>query len=130
MVNADVLSARADAEIPQYLNESGWTAGGRLVGCTQPRRVAAVTVATRVAEEMGVELGTRVGYCVHLDQRVDASTRVCYMTDGHLVRELLGDPLLSRYSVIMLDEAHERGLQTDVRACAHARAVVHAAGAG
>lgn len=103
-------------EIPQYLHEAGWAAKGRVVGCTQPRRVAATTVARRVAEEMHVKLGVEVGYVIRFEDCTDPSgkTRIKYMTDGMLFRETLMDPLLSKYSVIMLDEAHERSLYTDI----------------
>ena len=102
-------------QIPQYLHESGWTADGRVVACTQPRRVAATSVARRVADEMGVSLGSVVGYAVRFDDMFDAhQTRLKYMTDGRLVRELMADPLLSQYSVVMVDEAHERSTTTDV----------------
>lgn len=102
-------------QIPQYLVEAGWAAGGRLVAVTEPRRVAAITVAKRVAEECGSLLGDKVGYAVRFDDRCDPSaTRLKYLTDGLLIREMMSDPLLSRYSVVMLDEAHERSLCTDV----------------
>ena len=98
-------------QIPQYLFEAGWADGGRVVACTQPRRVAAQTVAARVAEEMGVQLGKECGYTIRFDNTADpVRTRVKFMTDGILLREMMGDPLLSRYSVIMVDEAHERGV--------------------
>lgn len=102
-------------QIPQYLYEAGWAAGGRVVGCTQPRRVAAQTVAARVAEEMGTQLGQVCGYTIRFDDKSDpAMTRVKFLTDGILIREMMGDPLLSRYSVLMIDEAHERSVYTDV----------------
>jgi len=102
-------------QIPQYLIEAGWAASGRVVAVTEPRRVAAITVATRVAEEHGSVLGDEVGYVVRFDSRCDASrTRLKFVTDGLLIREMMSDPLLSNYSVIMLDEAHERSLSTDI----------------
>jgi len=104
-------------QVPQYLYEGGWTQGGRVVLCTQPRRVAAITVASRVAQEIGCTLGRQVGYAVRFDSRVDEGgtrTAIKFVTDGLLLRETLYDPLLSAYSVIMLDEAHERSMYTDV----------------
>ncbi|KAL6081058.1 hypothetical protein STEG23_004696, partial [Scotinomys teguina] len=102
-------------QIPQYLAEAGWTAEGRVVGVTQPRRVATVTVAGRVADERGAVLGHEVGYCIRFDDCTDPlATRIKFLTDGMLVREMMVDPLLTKYSVIMLDEAHERTLYTDI----------------
>ncbi|KAI9362530.1 putative Pre-mRNA splicing factor [Zopfochytrium polystomum] len=94
-------------QLPQYLFEEGW-------GKVGPRRIAAISVAGRVAEEMGVPLGTDVGYTVRFDDCTSERTRLRYMTDGMMFREALLDPLLTRYSVVMLDEAHERSLYTDV----------------
>ncbi|KAG5186966.1 P-loop containing nucleoside triphosphate hydrolase protein [Tribonema minus] len=104
-------------QVPQYLHQAGWTAGGRAVVCTQPRRVAAVTVAARVAQEMGVELGEEVGYAVRFDEKCSKEvgrTALKFVTDGLLIREMMLDPLLSRYSVVMLDEAHERTVHNDI----------------
>ena len=80
----------------------------------QPRRVAATTVAARVAEEIGCKLGEEVGYSIRFEDLTSAKTRIKFLTDGLLLREALADPLLSRYSVIMVDEAHERSLSTDI----------------
>ncbi|KAI1735720.1 P-loop containing nucleoside triphosphate hydrolase protein [Xylaria scruposa] len=100
-------------QLTQYLDEGGFTNHG-MVGCTQPRRVAAMSVAKRVAEEVGCELGQEVGYTIRFEDKTSPSTRIKYMTDGMLEREILIDPDVSRYSVIMLDEAHERTISTDV----------------
>jgi HrpA-like RNA helicase len=86
----------------------------RSICVTQPRRVAAMTVAKRVAEERGCRLGTAVGYKVRFDDATTPQTRIIYATDGMLLRESMADPLLSRYSVVVLDESHERSLQTDI----------------
>ena len=76
--------------------------------------MAATTVATRVAEEMKCTLGEEVGYSIRFEDLTSAKTRIKFLTDGLLLREALADPLLSRYSVIMVDEAHERSLSSDV----------------
>ncbi|PJF19742.1 hypothetical protein PSACC_00395, partial [Paramicrosporidium saccamoebae] len=101
-------------QLPQYLFEAGWTSTTCMVACTQPRRVAAISVATRVAEEMSCEVGGLVGYSVRFDEKSSPMTGIKYLTDGMLFREALFDPLLSRYSVVMIDEAHERSLYTDL----------------
>lgn len=100
-------------QIPQYLYESGFSKEGMIV-ITQPRRVAASSVCRRVCEEMSVELGKLVGYSVRFEDKTSEETKIKYMTDGSLVRECLSDPLLLKYSVIMLDEAHERSIHTDI----------------
>lgn len=100
-------------QLTQYLAEGGFANNG-IIGCTQPRRVAAMSVAKRVAEEVGCKLGEEVGYLVRFDDMTSPSTRIKYMTDGMLQREILMDPDMKRYSVIMLDEAHERTIATDV----------------
>eukprot|EP00968_Pinguiococcus_pyrenoidosus_P002629 scaffold146_cov265-Pinguiococcus_pyrenoidosus.AAC.26 len=86
----------------------------RCVAITQPRRIAAVTCAQRVAQEMACELGQEVGFHVRFERKATDATRVLFCTDGSLVRETLRDPLLTKYSVVILDEAHERSLHTDV----------------
>nr|WJH19561.1 Probable ATP-dependent RNA helicase DHX35 [Euglena gracilis] len=101
-------------QIPQYLFEAGWAEGDRVVCCTQPRRVACVSLAQRVAQERGSTVGGLVGYTIRFEDRTSAATRIKYVTDGMLLQEIMGDPLLARYSVIVVDEAHERSLHTDV----------------
>ncbi|KAI1052812.1 hypothetical protein LB506_009941 [Fusarium annulatum] len=100
-------------QLTQYLAEAGFTNNG-IIGCTQPRRVAAVSVAKRVADEVGCKLGEEVGYSIRFEDRTSQATKIKYMTDGMLEREILLDPNIQRYSVIMLDEAHERTIPTDI----------------
>ncbi|KAL4449004.1 hypothetical protein ABPG77_007721 [Micractinium sp. CCAP 211/92] len=100
-------------QMTQYLHEDGYTTYG-VVGCTQPRRVAAMSVAKRVSEEMGVELGKEVGYSIRFEDCTSSDTIIKYMTDGVLLRETLTEPDLDRYSAVIMDEAHERSLNTDV----------------
>ncbi|KAF9924796.1 putative ATP-dependent RNA helicase dhr2 [Linnemannia zychae] len=100
-------------QIPQYLLEAGLAAHGT-ISVTQPRRVAAINLARRVAEEVGTPLGQKVGYSIRFDDTSSKDSLIKYMTDGIMLRELLSDRLLLRYSVIILDEAHERTLRTDI----------------
>ena len=100
-------------QIPQYLHEVGYTQLGK-IGCTQPRRVAAMSVAARVAEELDTKLGHEVGYSIRFEDCTSDKTIVKYMTDGMLLREFLTEPDLRSYSVLIIDEAHERTLHTDV----------------
>ncbi|CAL1710622.1 unnamed protein product [Somion occarium] len=100
-------------QVPQYLLEAG-IAGKGMIAVTQPRKVAATSLASRVAQEQNVSVGGLVGYSVRFDEASSSSTRIKYVTDGMLIRELLSDPLLSRYSVVVIDEAHERTLRTDL----------------
>ena len=100
-------------QLTQYLFEGGFAKSG-LIGCTQPRRVAAVSVAKRVSEEMGVPLGQTVGYTIRFEDCTSSSTKIKYMTDGVLLREALNDFELEKYSVVIMDEAHERSMNTDI----------------
>eukprot|EP00879_Flechtneria_rotunda_P010545 GHRR01011025.1.p1 GENE.GHRR01011025.1~~GHRR01011025.1.p1 ORF type:complete len:1017 (+),score=386.99 GHRR01011025.1:232-3282(+) len=100
-------------QVPQYLHEAGYSKLG-MIGCTQPRRVAAMSVAARVSHEMGFKLGNEVGYSIRFEDCTSEKTFIKYMTDGMLLREFLGEPDLAKYSVMMIDEAHERTLSTDV----------------
>ena len=105
-------------QIPQFLHQSGWTENGWRVLCTQPRELVVVSVAERVAEECDAELGREVGYRLSsYESRCDeggSSTRIEYATDEALLSLLHVDPLLSCYSVVVVDEAHERTLATDL----------------
>ncbi|KAI9470820.1 MAG: P-loop containing nucleoside triphosphate hydrolase protein [Benjaminiella poitrasii] len=99
-------------QIPQYILEE--MPEIRKIGVTQPRRIAAMTVSKRVSEEQNVRLGSKVGYTIRFDDRTTESTKLKYMTDGILLREITMDPKLSQYDVVIIDEAHERTLETDV----------------
>ncbi|KAF8635093.1 hypothetical protein AX15_000533 [Amanita polypyramis BW_CC] len=103
-------------QIPQFVAYSDLPhTRGKLVACTQPRRVAAMSVAKRVADEMDVQLGRQVGYSIRFEDMTEPGTTFLkYMTDGMLLREAMNDPNLGRYSTIILDEAHERTLATDI----------------
>ena len=100
-------------QLCQFLHEEGYTDYG-LVGCTQPRRVAAMSVAKRVSEEMESPLGGTVGYSIRFEDCTSRDTKIKYMTDGVMLRESLTEHDLDRYAAIILDEAHERSLSTDV----------------
>ncbi|KLO14565.1 P-loop containing nucleoside triphosphate hydrolase protein [Schizopora paradoxa] len=100
-------------QLTQFLYEDGYCVNG-IIGCTQPRRVAAMSVAKRVSEEMECKLGGKVGYAIRFEDCTSQETVIKYMTDGVLLRESLNEGDLDRYSVIILDEAHERSLSTDV----------------
>uniref|UniRef100_A0A0E0CZP9 RNA helicase n=1 Tax=Oryza meridionalis TaxID=40149 RepID=A0A0E0CZP9_9ORYZ len=101
-------------QIPQFVLEAEGLSNRSMVACTQPRRVAAMSVSRRVAEEMDVTIGEEVGYSIRFEDCSSHKTVLKYLTDGMLLREAMADPLLERYKVIVLDEAHERTLATDV----------------
>lgn len=113
IVTAETGSGKT-TQLPQYLHEGGYTKNGMKIACTQPRRVAAMSVAARVAEEVGCRLGAEVGYSIRFEDNTSDKTVMHYMTDGMLLRLFLADPSLSEYSAIIIDEAHERTLSTDI----------------
>ncbi|RII22562.1 hypothetical protein CUC08_Gglean013476 [Alternaria sp. MG1] len=111
-------------QIPQYVHSALDSSG--MIAVTQPRRVAAMSVAKRVAEEFGCKLGNEVGYSIRFEDKTGPKTKIKFATDGVLLQEAKSDPLLSNYSCIMIDEAHERSLQSDLllvlcREVCHAR---------
>ncbi|XP_055301326.1 ATP-dependent RNA helicase DHX33 [Sitodiplosis mosellana] len=97
-------------QIPQFLLEIGQSA----IAVTQPRRVAAISISTRVAKEMKCKLGETVGYTVRFEDMTSKKTKIRFLTDGSLLREAMSDRLLMQYSTIILDEAHERTINTDI----------------
>jgi pre-mRNA-splicing factor ATP-dependent RNA helicase DHX15/PRP43 len=101
-------------QVPQFLLEMLPQGKKKGIAITQPRRVAAMSVAKRVSEELDVELGEEVGYSIRFEDKYSEKTILKYMTDGMLLREAIQDPLLNRYAIIILDEAHERTLSTDI----------------
>uniref|UniRef100_A0A665X7U3 Activating signal cointegrator 1 complex subunit 3 n=1 Tax=Echeneis naucrates TaxID=173247 RepID=A0A665X7U3_ECHNA len=100
-------------QVPQFLYEAGYASGSGIIGITEPRRVAAVSMSHRVAKEMN--LSTRVvSYQIRYEGNVTDDTKIKFMTDGVLLKEIQKDFLLQRYSVIIIDEAHERSVYTDI----------------
>lgn len=100
-------------QMPQFLYEAGYANRG-MIAVTQPRRVAAITVAKRVSQEMGCTLGDTVGFTVRFEDCTSKATKIRFITDGCLLREAISDRLLKNYSVVLLDEVHERTINTDV----------------
>eukprot|EP01031_Cornospumella_fuschlensis_P043696 gene43696-53438_t len=101
-------------QLPQILLDHGLVPRDKGIVCTQPRRVAAITIAQKVASERGVPLGQEVGYSVRFEDKSSPATRIKFATDGVLLRECMSDDSLSKYQIVILDEAHERSLQTDI----------------
>ncbi|KAJ0068081.1 hypothetical protein NL108_015563, partial [Boleophthalmus pectinirostris] len=100
-------------QVPQFLYEAGYASKGSIIGITEPRRVAAVSMSHRVAKEMN--LSTRVvSYQIRYEGNVTSDTKIKFMTDGVLLKEIQKDFLLQKYSVIIIDEAHERSVYTDI----------------
>ena len=110
-------------QVPQFLFEAGWGSGNvGMIGITQPRRVAAISTSQRVAYELSLP-PSRISYQIRYDATTSPNTCIKFMTDGVLLRELMGDFLLKRYSVVIVDEAHERSLNTDLLVGVLARVV-------
>lgn len=99
-------------QIPKMCLKAGQGISGR-IGCTQPRRLAAITIARRIAEEMGEDLGKTVGYKIRFNEKIDKKSYIKIMTDGMLLAETQEDPYLYEYDTIIIDEAHERSLNID-----------------
>ncbi|MGA1875710.1 MAG: ATP-dependent RNA helicase HrpA [bacterium] len=111
VITGDTGSGKT-TQIPKMCLEAGRGRKGR-IGCTQPRRVAAVSVALRVAEELGEEGGAMVGYQIRFQDRTSPTTRIKFMTDGILLAESQRDPMFRSYDTLIIDEAHERSLNID-----------------
>lgn len=99
-------------QLPVILYEAGYAAKG-MIGVTQPRRIAALSVSEFIAKQLSVELGTLVGYKMRFEDKTDFSTKIKIMTDGILLQEMKLDPMMLRYDVMIVDEAHERSLNID-----------------
>ena len=115
VVLAGETSSGKITQLAQFLLEAGYHMAGRQnrgIACTQPRRVAAMSVARHVADELDVQLATHVGYLIRFEDRTSEETIVKFLTDGILLREVMTDPLLNKYSVIISDQARERTLAT------------------
>lgn len=114
LIVAGETGSGKSTQLPQFLLETGFCKYGR-IGVTQPRKVAAIALASRVADELGYKLGQEVGYQVRHDaEHVTEATQIKFMTDGILMREIESDFLLKAYSIVVIDEAHERTVNTDI----------------
>src|SRR5215218_1085769 len=112
LVVAGETGSGKTTQLPKMCLEAGLAERGR-IGCTQPRRVAALSVSRRVAEELGVTWGREVGCKMRFSDDTGRDTRIKFMTDGILLAEIQSDPMLRAYSALILDEAHERSLNID-----------------
>jgi ATP-dependent helicase HrpA len=111
IVSGDTGSGKS-TQLPKFCLVAGKGING-LIGCTQPRRIAAMTVSRRIAEELGEELGQSVGYKIRFQDRTRSSSYIKIMTDGILLAETQSDPNLYQYDTLIVDEAHERSLNID-----------------
>ncbi|CAG9318224.1 DHX35 [Blepharisma stoltei] len=99
-------------QIPQILYEAGWNFQDKVIAVSLPRRIATISLAMRVSQEMRVK--KQVSYKIRFDDKTSNDTKIKFITDGALIREIMCDPLLTQYSVIMVDDAHERSIYTDL----------------
>ncbi|KAK7547367.1 putative ATP-dependent RNA helicase [Phyllosticta citricarpa] len=119
LILAGETGSGKSTQVPQFLLGEPWLGAKQQIAITQPRRVAAISLARRVAEEMGSTLGNAsprsvVGYSVRFDVSVAPATRVKYLTEGMLLQELLRDPWLRAYGCVVVDEVHERSVNVDL----------------
>ncbi|EER39253.1 ATP-dependent RNA helicase Prh1 [Histoplasma capsulatum H143] len=116
---SQTMSANGDHDPPQKESDVKDITVGGCIAITQPRRVAAVSLARRVADEMGTPLGnsspaSKVGYSVRFDSSTSPNTKIKFLTEGMLLQEMLTDPWLTKYSAVVVDEVHERGVNVDL----------------
>lgn len=100
-------------QVPQFLYEAGYTSNGKMIGVTEPRRVAAISMSQRVAHEMNLS-SREVSYQIRFEGNTTPDTKIKFMTDGVLLKEIQMDPTLKKYSVVVIDEAHERSVFSDI----------------
>jgi len=102
-------------QLPQYLMEHGWSSPSQMICVTEPRRIATINLAKRICEESSTIIGQEVGYAIRFEDCFTPGVTQCkFVTDGLLIREMMQNPLLPQYSVIILDEVHERNANMDI----------------
>ncbi|MFC1844575.1 DEAD/DEAH box helicase, partial [Thermodesulfobacteriota bacterium] len=111
IISGDTGSGKT-TQLPKMCLEAG-RGQKKMIGCTQPRRIAAVTVASRVAEELGEKFNNLVGHKIRFQNKTTRNTKIKFMTDGILLAETRSDPGLYAYDTLIIDEAHERSLNID-----------------
>ena len=101
-------------QLPQFLYNAGYAEGGGMIAVCQPRRVAALSLCNRVSEELGCVVGREVGFAIRFEQVWGSNTKIKFLTDGILLNEMIGGSELAGYSALMIDEVHERSIETDL----------------
>lgn len=112
IISGDTGSGKS-TQIPKMCLEAGRGVAGK-IGCTQPRRIAAITISQRIAQELGEQVGHSVGYKIRFKDRTSRDAYIKIMTDGMLLAETQGDPRLAEYDTLIIDEAHERSINIDL----------------